>query len=127
MSINTIETRTGKAWLGENGILYVQPFAGVDLTLSGAQENMAVVSRLTQGEKIPMFLDLRSGKSITREARNYYVAQSTISALAMRVNSHLSMMIANIFIGFSTPTYPVKLFTSESEAIKWLKDFLGEE
>jgi hypothetical protein len=36
----------------------------------------------------------------------------------------MSRVIGNFFIGFSRTNIPTRLFTSEAEAIDWLKTFI---
>ena len=73
-------------------------------------------------------LDLRQIKSQTREARDYYGGEESgrcFSAAAVLVESPVSRLLGNFFIGFNKSTNaPLKLFTSEQEAIEWLKTFL---
>ena len=45
-----------------------------------------------------------------------------ITASALLVESALSRMIGNIFLTINKPDVPVKLFTNEQEAKKWLME-----
>ena len=62
-----------------------------------------------------------------RETRDYYSSQEGLvatKALALLVESPVSKIMANFFIYFSKPAIPTQLFTSEDEAVAWLKTFL---
>ena len=45
-------------------------------------------------------------------------------AIALLVGSPLSRVIGNFFVGLNRSTFPLRLFTSEEEAIAWLRTFL---
>jgi len=40
-------------------------------------------------------------------------------------NGRLSVLVANLFIRLSVPPFPTKLFTSNEDALIWLKKFPG--
>ncbi|MGQ0829315.1 MAG: DUF7793 family protein [Bacteroidota bacterium] len=47
-----------------------------------------------------------------------------MKALALLTRSPLSRMIANIYLTLKKPAYPTKVFSDETEARKWLKQYL---
>ena len=64
--------------------------------------------------------DIRKLKSTTKEAREYLKEHSKVIAVAILVNNGLSMMMGNLFIGFTQPPYLSRVFRKESAALKWL-------
>ena len=73
-----------------------------------------------------MLIDMRLIKSISREARVYYANERTASiqrATALLINSPVSRVIANFFMGLNRPLSPTRMFTDEAEAIRWLQTF----
>ncbi|WCL81955.1 hypothetical protein PPO43_02425 [Saprospira sp. CCB-QB6] len=66
--------------------------------------------------------DIRKLKSISREVREYMKEHSTVTAVAILVNSGLSMMVSNLFINISRPPYLARAFRKESAALKWLEE-----
>jgi len=64
--------------------------------------------------------DTRLVKHTSMEVRKYLVEQATVSAVAILAKNSITIMLANIFINFSKPPYPTKLFKDESDAIAWL-------
>ena len=122
-----IETRTQKIWLGEDGILYTIVLPGAGLTLAEAQRITEAEFKLAGGQKHPMFVDIRQVKSITREAREHFAGESVwrfVLAVALCIQSPLSRVIGNFFMGYNKPLFPTRLFTSEDEAINWLHGFM---
>ncbi len=114
METEEIVTQTAKIRLDENGILRVTCLPGATQTLAQAHENMSVEVQLSRGKRRPILVDLTGGE----EAAKYQ------SAIALLIGSPLSRVIGNFFIGFNKSPMPTKLFTSEPEALEWLKEFL---
>ena len=78
-------------------------------------------------KKYPLLIDSRKIKSITKEARDHFSIQNRetfITAFAVLIDSPLSRIIGNFFMGLNKPTIPAKLFTNENEAIDWLTQYL---
>jgi len=72
-----------------------------------------------------MLADIRAMQSIDRAARAYYSSvQSSVVALALLVESPVSQVIANFFMGLNKVPVPTRLFTSEAEAVTWLGKFI---
>ena len=101
--------------------------AGAEVILADTQENAAAFDKLSEGKKRLVLIDIKEVKSISREARQYYGSEKmteSASATALLVGSPVTRVIGSFFLGLYRPSHPVKLFTSEAEAIKWLKGFV---
>jgi len=120
-----VTTGTAKLWIGEDGILRVICLPGSVHGLAQAKENCASI-RHKHAKKIPALIDLRRISVVTREAREFFGSPDNngISAAALLVQSPLSRVIGNFFTGLSKMAVQHRLFTSESEAIGWLRGFL---
>lgn len=124
MMSEIIETRTQKMWLGEDGIIYAVVLPNAELSLEDAVENTAAEARLAGGQKRPLLGDIRATKSISREVREHFAGdfvQTFATAVALIVSSPLSKTIANLVILINKPRYPMKMFTTQEEAVEWLK------
>lgn len=127
MEKNEVVTRTTKIRLGADRIIYATSLPGSVQTLADAQENMRVTNQLVMGRPYVMFVDIREIRSQDRDAREHYTQTSTsptLRAVALLIGSPMSKVIGNFMIGFSKPEIPTRLFSSEAEAIAWLKEFL---
>jgi hypothetical protein len=114
--------------LDADGIIRSTVLPGTEETLADAQENIRTCALLGGGQRRPIVVDMRGVKAQAREARLYYSGPETaqvISAIALITGSRVSALIANFFITVSKNTIPTKLFTDETEALLWLKGFLG--
>lgn len=118
----------GKAWLdAEHGISRVDFIPGTHQTLQFAQEQIAAIAKLIKGKPRPYLVDLRNVKSTNHEARKYFAgreSKAAWTAAALLTGTPLSNAIANLWLAANNSRdNPVKLFTSEADAITWLKTF----
>ncbi len=124
---DAVQTRTCLLWRSD--IICGQFLPGVDVTRDDAVENIATTARLTEGQKLPVLVDLRAVRSQSAEARAYLAgpeATRVSLAVALLILSPLSRMVGNFFLGFNRPEVPTRLFTSVTEAEAWLRTFFGE-
>lgn len=89
---------------------------------------IAVKSRLeiSNGVAYPTLADARGVTSISKEARDYFASpEGTVLLLAsaLLLDSVLNRFLGNFFLQINKPTIPLKLFTEEKEALKWLQQF----
>src|SRR6185369_10775470 len=111
----------------EDGITQVVTFEHAHEELEDAKENVAAIVKINQAKPLPVLVDMRRAQMIDRETRAYYSSSEGLAAtkaLALLVDSPFTRMKANFFIRISQPSVPTQMFTSESEAIAWLKAFL---
>ncbi len=120
------ETRTGKERLRDDGIIHYVYHSGVKITLEDAKEIRAKHLEAASGIKYPILVDMKNILGLDNDARKYFSANDFYLAVAMLIESPVSRVIANFFIGISKPPVPAKMFTSEEKAIEWLKRFINE-
>jgi hypothetical protein len=127
MAGKTIELGFAKFSLSDDGIIRLVYAQGVEITLREVEKGAEAIKELCQGVKRPMFVDGRGIKHMNREARLHSLQKDSatplISAIAS-VNKPLLTMLGALFVNLIKPPYPLKLFSTESEAIEWLKNFL---
>ena len=66
---------------------------------------------------------MRGLREQTREARAYFASDEVarrVRAVALWVDSPVSRMIGNFFLGVGVQRTPSKIFTSEADAVSWL-------
>ena len=127
MENESIVTRVSRIWLGEDGIIRVIHFPGAKLTLENAKDSMAAYQKLNKGKRRPIFIDIKTLKDFSREARQYfageYAAKASLAA-AIIVGSPVSRVLGNFYLGISNPILPTRIFSSEDEALEWLKGYI---
>lgn len=127
MKNEAIETKTHSLWLDEDGIFHSVAKPRAEVTLKGTTELFEAHQKLTGGKKTPIYTDIREIKSMTRAARMHLAgkeAEKLHTALAILTTSPLNKFFGNLFMNFSNPRFPTRMFTSEKEAFAWLKGFL---
>jgi hypothetical protein len=127
MESEAITTKISKVWLGEDGIARIIHVPGAEVTLEDAQETMAAYRKLNEGKRRPLFVDTKTMKSLAREARHYYASEEAArvaSAVAIIVGTPVSRVLGNFYLGLSNPHLPSRLFSSEEEALTWLRGYL---
>lgn len=127
MSVNAIETKKYFTWIGEDGICRTVVKPQAEITLEDAIENTEAVDTFYNGRKFPLLIDSRPIKSMTREARKHFSTNDRVShvnSFGIIVNSSISRVVGNFFIGMNKTPIPAKLFDSEEKAIEWLKTYL---
>ncbi len=122
--IKEVQNRIEKIWLREDGIIqdFVLPTA--EYTLEDAKQGLAAIDQVSNGKLHPILVDTRNIKTMERAAREELAAVKGVTSAAILIDSALSRMIGNVLITFSKPVIPMRLFTSEAEAIEWLKGYL---
>lgn len=119
-----IELEAYYTWMDEEGFARTVGKAGAHIELKQAMENTEAVFNLPGDHNFPIIIDARFVKSISKEARDHFSLKNRASrtmAFAIIVDSPLSRIIANFFIGLNKPAVPVRLFTDEETALKWCR------
>ena len=127
MERQSIVTRVTEVWVEADGIARIIHVPGAEVTLEDAKETMAAYLKLNQGRRMPLFVDTKTMRSLAREARKYYAgeeAAKVASAVAIIVGTPVSRVLGNFYLGLSNPHLPSRLFSSEDEALAWLKGYL---
>ncbi|UTW62255.1 hypothetical protein KFE98_19990 [bacterium SCSIO 12741] len=123
--MKTIPTRAADVSLDDQGIIHMTFTQNSKITLSDAQEIFRVRRELEPNRsKQLLLLDMRATPGANREARFYSKKKEVIDttqAMAMIVENYSSQILGNFFLGFIRGDYPVRLFTDEESAVKWLK------
>ena len=122
--IGEIQNLVEKIWLREDGIVQIFVKPGAVYTLTEAKKTLAGIDQVSNGKLRPVLVDFRNIKTMERSARQELAACKRVTSAAILINSTLSQLIGNALITFSKPTLPARIFNSETEATKWLKDFL---
>jgi hypothetical protein len=127
MDAGSVLTRTARVWLRDDGLIQAVVFPNRQPHgLEAAKENMAAIAGFAADKKRPVLIDMRAIVGINREARAYYAdggGRRVATAAALLIGSPVSRVIANFLISLNRPPIPIQLFTSEAEAVAWLKQF----
>jgi len=115
-------------WMDEHGICHESYTEGTRLTIEDAREQIQIISEISGHKKVPLLVDLNNLIHVPRECRTYYASkegEKIVKVTALLVGTQMSRVIGNFFIGLNKPATLVKLFISEKEALKWLKEYVN--
>ena len=104
----------------EGHMLLVLP-PGEVVTGTMAATAAAEVDRLAGTRKMPMLLVLSGVEALTRGARTVFGSEECLGAVAVLGVSPVDRVIANFLLGGATQPCPTRYFSSEQEALAWLK------
>ena len=125
---DAVHTRTCVLWYDR--LFYGVFVDGAEVSGDDARENLAVILRLVKGHRAPVMVDLRRIRSQSAEARSVFAgheATRVTLALALLIDSPISRVLGNFYLGFNKPQTPSRLFNSVREADAWLRTFLEPE
>ncbi len=120
------EFPTSTMWFDENGILCSIAKKFSQLTVEEAKKTMEELRKITGGKKICLLSDSTDSSPINKELRDYLaeVIPEIVKAIAIISRSAVGKMVANLFFSIKKQPYPVKMFSDETEAKEWLKQYL---
>ena len=109
------------------GIITFDP--GAELVMEHTRPLTQALIQVTKGEVRPLLVDFKNMKTQAKECRDYFAKDpthaATHSSAALVVNSAVTRMIANFFIGLNKAVKPVRLFDNRESAIEWLHSLPG--
>jgi hypothetical protein len=108
--------------LDADGLLRLTWARGASITEADAEAAMGHVNALCGNSRHPMLVDMATTSDVSRGARAVFGRPSQASRIALLGASPVDRVIANFFLGLNKLPCPTKFFTSEAEALSWLKD-----
>jgi hypothetical protein len=122
-----IELDWAKMRVREDGVLHVVLTEDIDLTLKGCKAMNAAVQELADGPS-PILSDIRRMRSTSMLQMRYAAEPEVIAVtrkLAVLVGSPVSRMLGSALVAVAKPPYPIRLFTDERAATRWLLEDSG--
>lgn len=95
-------------------------------TVENIRGNVELVKKITGNKTVPLLIYLSPSPMPDKETRRFSTEQLPViySAMAMVSKPGLSRLIMNLLFKFKRPPIPMKSFTDDGEAKKWLMQFL---
>lgn len=125
------ETRTSTiSYDPKEGFLRMVSKPVSEVTLADIAQIRRLAGKLVNFKRAAVLADPRHFTSFSKEIRDFYArkeASRIISAMAILVTDLPTRLIGNFFIKIHQPHYPAKIFTSETEAAKWLASYRNKE
>lgn len=82
---------------------------------------MNAVDDLNGDRERPLLVDMRGVSGLTREARSVFTRPCSASQIAILGTSSVDRVIASFGLRLSNPPVPARFFTSEPDALTWLR------
>ncbi|MDP4285358.1 MAG: STAS/SEC14 domain-containing protein [Bacteroidota bacterium] len=95
-------------------------------TVKNITANVALVKEITGNQRVPLLIYLSNSPVPNKKTREFSTEQLPViySAMAMISKPGLSKFIMNILFALKPPPIPIKNFTNDVEAKKWLKQYV---
>ena len=122
--VQTFDGEIATYWF-EDGIL-VSLSKSARRTVENISGNVALVKKITNNKKVPLLIYLKNSPIPDKETRRFSTEQlpNIYLAMAMISTPGLATLIMNILFRFKPSPIPIKNFTDEQAAKKWLKQFI---
>jgi len=105
------------------GIIEIMLPANQEIEGPEALVAAAAARALAAGRRMPVLLVITGVVGISVEARHVYANSFAASAFALVGESPVDRVIAHYLLRSKTPAIPAQFFTSESEAVEWLRQY----
>lgn len=122
---NSVRTRCFESIVRSDNIIESTVLPNSRVSLQDARDQIKSLILLTDGEMLPLLIDLNQILSITKEARNYFASDDRPPAgspVALLINSHIGRIIGNLYMNLNRPKKKTRLFTEKTAALKWLAE-----
>lgn len=111
--------------MGSDGIIHSQWAKGTAVDRNLAWNSVEAVTRISEGGRVALLIDISGLKSMTHEAREIYADAKGLEAVALLAGSPVATIIGNFYMGMKRASrVPTRMFSSEDKAISWLKERL---
>jgi hypothetical protein len=112
-------------WDEEHGVAHNDWRPGSICDLAAARKVTAAVSAFGRGP-VPVLVDMRFLAKADRAAREHFTGpEAQATAVALLVASAVSRVVANFVIGVQRMPVPVRMFTDQDAATRWLEGHGG--
>ena len=122
-----IETRTAQVHLAPYGIVLVRIKRDAAQSLDDAVQNLAAAVQVTDQQRRPLLIDIRTAIPLEDDVRRYYSGQMVVehfSALGLIVDGGpFGRMMANLYFRVAQLGIASQIFDSEGDAVAWLLDY----
>lgn len=115
-----------RVWLDEDGILHVRYPQDFNLTLD-VMERVHERRLEVTSEPCPVLVYADTVASAEYEAQQFASREDVaelVIGMAIIVKSVFTRAMADLFMRFHKPPYPVRLFRNEESAMLWLRQYL---
>ena len=118
-----IKTQINEKWIDDQGIVWMKAIEGVHMDVEALKEDHQRSLELMGSHKILVMYDARNHFTISPEARAFLskgiLNENRIATAVLSPNLGVRLLV-NFMNSINPPKSPIKMFSSEGEALKWL-------
>lgn len=121
-----VVTRTAEIWKDKDDIFWVKLIPGMEIDMEDITDNLLVTRNITGGKPHLRVLDSRGSWKMTADAQKYFKQEDTPEktiARAVLTTSLIDKIFKRFLLTLFKLEVPLKFFTSEEDAVKWLLNF----
>jgi hypothetical protein len=113
-------------WFDEDGILCMEGKTTDPTTLEQAKQRIETFENLHEGKRFCFLIDYEKITPSSKEVMEYFGSElyRVAKGVAVLTSSPLKKMLVSLVLQFLNKDYPIKIFTDEQDAKKWLKEYL---
>lgn len=118
------DTNKIKFTLRDDQIVQIECEPNTVMTLDDGKLSTEKVGEMVGEQPLPLLCDLTNVVKMTQECRQHFAGKihaRVFTKCALIVNSPISKIIGNFFLGANKPIRPTRLFTSIDDGLVWLK------
>ena len=116
---------------GDDGIIFFKYAQRLEMDIEIAKGIVNSRLEYTKGKSAFALIDVTNLKSATKEARDYMNSPEGglkgLSAGAFLSNNVVATLLVNLYIKVSSPPIPAKFFTSQKDALDWIRKIKSEK
>ena len=111
-------------WL-EEGVVFFVYKDNSSIDVNAATQIVSDRIQFQRQVEYPVYCDIRGMKKADKAARDYLAKEgsSYTKGVAIIVDSPMTKIIGNFYLGLNKPTAPTKMFTDKQEALAFLSQF----
>lgn len=119
------ENEYANFWI-ETGIVFFVYKENSSIDLNAAQKILEDRIKFQKYVDYPIYCDIRGMKRADKLARDFLAKEgsSYTKGVAIVVDSPMTKIIGNFYLGLNKPTSPTKMFTNRQEALEYLTQFI---
>ncbi|ASN22021.1 DUF7793 family protein [Arthrobacter sp. YN] len=95
---------------------------GVRIEAANALAAVEAVNELAAGSRYPLLVTMADTAHLSRSARDVFVEPCAASRIALLGNNPVDRMLADYQLAVQEPPCPTRFFTSETDAVAWLRN-----
>lgn len=125
MDNKSFENDYAKFWI-EAGVVFFVYKENSSIDLSAAKQIVQDRIQFQKQTEYPVYCDIRGMKRADKAARDFLAQEgsSYTKVVAIVVDSPMTKIIGNFYLGLNKPTTPTKMFTDKQEALDYLSTFV---